>query len=76
MPIEQWLIMILGAAAIWLVGRKNFKYKRIGFFCGLISQPFWIYSSWKGHQWGIFILSVWYTYAWFDGLKNHWKVKE
>lgn len=39
---------------------------------GLLSQPFWLYTTWHGHQWGIFTVSFVYggIYAW--GFWNHW----
>ena len=36
------------------------------------SQPFWYYTTWVNEQWGIFILSGFYTYAWLTGIYFHW----
>lgn len=58
----QFMILILGAATVALIafeGRRHYW----GLWCGLLSEPFWIYSSWENGQWGIIILSFWY--AWF-----------
>jgi len=69
--ISQVLILVIGGAAIWLVSRLE-EWKRWGYILGLISQPFWFYTTWKHSQWGLFILSVWYTYSWGLGVYNYW----
>lgn len=38
----------------------------------LISEPFWLYSSWNSRQWGIFALSLWYAFSFINGIYNHW----
>ena len=68
--IQSWII-IFGCSAIWFVGRTE-KWKRYGYILGLLSQPAWLYTSIKSNQWGIFILSLWYTYAWGQGVYNYW----
>lgn len=75
MDIVQAAILILSGAAIWLVGRRNIRVRRWGYVIGLISQPFWLYSSWKAGQWGIFALSAWYVWAWLNGIYQHWRMK-
>jgi len=67
----QVSIAILGGLAIWLVGRLE-DWKKWGYVVGLTSQPFWFYATIKGEQWGIFVLSIWYTYAWCQGIYNYW----
>ena len=69
--MEQIMIAILGGSAIYLVGRND-KYKKYGYILGLLSQPFWLYSSLTSGQWGIFALSIWYTYSWSNGIYNYW----
>ena len=46
MSFDQIAIALLGGAAIWLVGRKE-RWRRYGYLCGLVSQPFWLYASFK-----------------------------
>jgi len=65
------MIAVFGCSAIYLVGRKD-KYKKYGYIFGLLSQPFWLYSSFLNRQWGIFFLSIWYTFSWGNGIKNYW----
>lgn len=74
MDIAQISILILGGAAIWLVGRRDRRVRRWGYVIGLISQPFWLYAAWKAQQWGILALSTWYLYAWADGIIENWRI--
>lgn len=69
--IAQIGLTIFGCAAIWFVGRKE-SWRRWGFIFGMLSQPFWFYTAWKHEQWGIFILCLWYTYSWGQGIWNFW----
>ena len=71
MNFEQIGILIFGCTAVWLVGRKE-QWKRWGYICGMCSQPFWFYSAYQAEQWGIFLLCVWYTYSWGQGVWNYW----
>ena len=71
MSLEQVFIFIFGGSAIWLVGRTD-KWKRYGYILGLLSQPFWLYSSFINQQWGVFVLSIWYAYSWSNGIYNYW----
>lgn len=64
--ISQVAIFILGALAIILVARKN----KWGFVFGLLSQPFWYYTTYINHQWGIFLMNFIYTGSWAYGLYN------
>ncbi len=71
MDISQFGIAIFGAAAVYLVSRKD-HWKRWGYILGICAQPFWFYSAWKAKQWGIFLLAFWYTYSWLNGIYNYW----
>jgi len=68
--ISQVVILICGGLAIWLVSCKA-DYKRWGFIFGLVSQPFWLYITFKNQQYGMFILSIWYTFGWAKGIYNY-----
>lgn len=70
--MEQFAIALTGVAAIWLSQDKRESWRRYSCVLGLIGQPFWFYSSWKAQQWGIFILSIFYTWAWIRGLRMYW----
>ncbi len=69
--ICQTFLTLFSGLAIWLVGRTD-KWQRWGFWAGLASQPFWIYSAVETQQFGILILSLFYTYCWGKGVWNHW----
>lgn len=73
--IDQIGITIFGCSAIWLVGRKE-HWKRWGYILGMCSQPFWLWAAVKAEQWGIVLLTFWYTYSWGQGIWNYWIKKE
>ena len=68
---SQVMVMIFGASAIWLVGRKE-HWRRWGYIMGLIGQPFWIYSFIANHQYGMLIMTAFYSYSWTMGIYNYW----
>lgn len=69
--ISQVVIVLTGAAAIWLVNRPE-KWSRWGSIVGIVGQPFWLWTTWTNAQWGMLALSVWYTYAWGQGVYVFW----
>ncbi len=66
---------MLGSTSIWLVSRTE-KWSRWGYIIGLISQPFWFYNSYINEQWGILLMSCFYTYSWSQGVYNYWIKKD
>lgn len=62
--IAQIGIAIFGVTAIILVAKKN----KWGFVFGLISQPFWLITSFLNKQWGVFFLSMIYVFSWALGV--------
>ena len=62
--IAQIGVSIFGIAAIVLVSRKN----KWGFLFGLLSQPFWFITSFVNKQWGVFFLTIIYTFSWAYGI--------
>ncbi len=70
--IAQIMIALFGVAAIWLSQDSRVEYRKYSSICGLISQPFWFYSTFMAEQWGIFALCFVYTAAWVKGFKLHW----
>ena len=69
--ISQIFIALTGVIAIYLSQSSGDKVKYACLF-GLASQPFWFYSAYIANQWGIFILCIFYTFAWMKGVKTHW----
>ena len=70
--MEQILIGVTDGLAILFTQLKNQKLNKYAPILGLLSQPFWFYTTWMHEQWGIFALSFFYTYAWMIGIKNKW----
>jgi len=72
MGLEQIGIAFSGLCAVWLTQDKRESRRRWACICGMLGQPFWLYASWKGGQWGIFALCPLYAYAWARGVWTHW----
>lgn len=62
--IAQIGIVVFGLTALILVAKKN----KWGFVIGLISQPFFLITSYINKQWGIFFIAVAYTFVWGFGI--------
>lgn len=62
--LAQIGVSIFGVIAIILVARKN----KWGFVFGLLSQPFWVLTSYLNSQWGVLLLSIIYTGSWIYGI--------
>ena len=70
--MEQFFIAITGVVAIWLTQQEvNSAWKKYASIFGLLGQPFWFYSAYTNEQWGIFALSLFYTYSWYVGFRNN-----
>lgn len=69
--ICQIAILLFGCSSIWLVGRKE-HWKRWAYIIGLLGQPFWIYTTLSTKQYGMFVLTLFYTYSWAQGIYNYW----
>jgi len=70
--MEQIIIAFTGVVAIWLSQDKRDNFRKYACLFGMAGQPFWFYSAYIAQQWGIFILCIFYTWAWFKGFKNNW----
>lgn len=70
--MEQLFIALTGGVAIWLTQQKRSEWKKYACIFGIIGQPFWFYSAYVAEQWGILVLTFFYTYSWCVGLKNNW----
>ncbi|ADD69312.1 hypothetical protein Dacet_2553 [Denitrovibrio acetiphilus DSM 12809] len=68
--IAQTGIFIFGGLSIWLVGRTE-SWRKWGFLAGLISQPFFLYTAYQHKQIGLFLIGLWYTYSWVQGVYNY-----
>lgn len=68
--VAQYVILVLGPAAVFLVGSKG-KLRKWGYLVGLLSQPWWFITLWCNEQWPVFAVAVIYTISWANGVRNH-----
>lgn len=66
LAIVQVIIGICGPLALFL----SLAGKRSGLWIGVLSQPFWIYSSIRSGLWGMFIVSIFYLAVWIYQLSK------
>lgn len=73
--VQIW-IACTGLVAVWLT-QQSWKPHWAKYACllGMASQPAWFYTTLVHEQWGIFVLSLFYTYAWWQGIRRHWLAK-
>lgn len=69
--LDQIAIAFTGATAVFLTQCRP-ALARYACLFGIAGEPFWFYSSWHAHQWGIMTLAVWYTAAWGKGILTNW----
>ena len=62
---QAWLL-VTSMLAVWCVARTD-RWHRWGFVAGLASEPAFLYSSWTSGQWGILLLTAWWTWYWAVG---------
>ena len=68
----QLMIAATGITAIFLTQAESTQWQRYACLFGLAGQPFWIVETYQNEQWGIFIVSLFYTLAWLKGFKRYW----
>lgn len=73
--ICQIAIPIFSGLGVYFVS-KDTPSKRFGYIFGLCSQPFWIYTLFTHEQWGLFLLSLFFTIQWIKGIYNYWFKKK
>lgn len=69
--LTQIVAGIIGASAVWMVGRKKSWY-RWGYIVGIISQFTWLAMYLYYEQYYILPVLLIYGYAWGTGFINHW----
>jgi hypothetical protein len=65
-------IIVFSCLSIFLLSRKD-KWMPYGFIIGLVGQPLWLYSSIYSGQWGVFIVTLWFSWRYLVGITNYWK---
>ncbi len=68
--IIQIFLFTLSVSAMFLISRID-KWKKWGYICGLLSQPFWFLTTVPSKQYGLIALSCVYTIAWCMGIYNY-----
>lgn len=57
--ITQIAIVLFSCVSIWALSSRRY---RLGFILGLCGQPFWIWETYTSGQWGMFLVSLWFTF--------------
>lgn len=70
--MDQIMIAITGMASIWLTQQHRESWKRYACLIGMAGQPFFLYATFIAEQWGMLLLSSFYTYSWGLGIYNNW----
>lgn len=68
----QIVIAFTGMVAIYLTQQSKDALKKYAPILGLVGQPFWYYTTLLNEQYGIFFLTLGYTYLWGMGFYNNW----
>lgn len=69
--ISQTILLLSSVLGTWLLSRKE-PWMRWGYVVCLVAQPCWLYTAFLHHTWGIFLLNIWTTYTWGQGVYNYW----
>lgn len=70
--MDQIIIAITGMVSIWLTQQHRESWKRYACLIGMAGQPFFLYATFIAEQWGMLLLSSFYTYSWSLGIYNNW----
>jgi hypothetical protein len=70
--ISQIAIGLCGVASIYLSQDRRESWRRFACIFGLLAQPFWVWTTWTAHQYGICGLSFLYAWSWARGFVTHW----
>lgn len=72
MAVDQAGILFFSCASIWFLAKPKAGIRRYGYLLGLAGQPFWFYSTVHAEQWGMVLVSLWFTWCHFRGIYAHW----
>ena len=72
----QLVILISGVTAIALTQARSPKKRKYASIVGLAGQPAWLYITYSGEQYGMFLLCCVYTVVWAWGVYMNWFSKE
>lgn len=69
--LQVW-IFVFGISAVYLVGMRNERYHRYGFWAGVISQPAWLLLMIHDGRPIMLVVALFYSYVWTRGLVNNY----
>jgi len=72
--ISQLGIVATGVVAVWLSQDSRETRRRWACLFGMAGQPFWIYAAVDSGQWGMFAVTLLYTWGWARGVWVNWVV--
>ena len=72
MSIDQFMIMLTGVTAAWMLNGPETPARRWACLVGLVGQPFWFWSTWTHGQWGMLIVTAGFTLAYLRGAWLTW----
>lgn len=67
----QAVIVAQGCLTPYLRGKVSYKCVMSAFGIGLLSQPFWFYTTYVHDQWGMCMATIWYTVCNARGMYNY-----
>ncbi len=70
------VLPVFSVMGVWLSTSPNPNTRRIGFGCGIVSQPFWFYAAINMYNLGVFINSIFFTLLWVARLIQMFVKKE
>lgn len=70
--IIQIILSVLSLSSLFCITRESITVRKYAPIFGLLSQPFWIYATFKASQFGMFLLSFIYTIIWVNTFYNMW----
>lgn len=68
--LQAW-IFAAGALSIWLLSDPLARRHQPACWVGLSAQPFWLWSTFQNHQWGMLALTVFYSVCFIRGIAGH-----
>lgn len=66
--IIQVYILITSGLMVYYVKSPQVRQRKMGYWVGIIGEPAWVYSTLTNQQYGMFLLSLWYTFNFILGL--------
>lgn len=70
--ISQIAIFVFGVTSLILITKKN----KWGFVIALLGQPFYFFTSYENKQWGLFLVTLVYTFIWAYGAHEWFSKKK